>query len=252
MSRLKAHSVGVVTVVAAGVVLACATTSTDGPSLSGDWHGFVALHDEYGVPLASDSGVMVTVFNTGHAGPSGVSRTDGSYDLPGMHTGVYTLAYSGAGLATFVRPEIGFTGGGTQFLGLEDLSTPSTATVTDLVATPSMSGDTVVITGTIGAPPTGLGRYVRLFYSQTSTPSASVTSYVVSAVYRVTKPTFALSITSLDLATVQAAIGSGHTAYLIAYGDSYYSDSYVDTTTGNTIYPNVSSVASNIVSFVMP
>jgi hypothetical protein len=231
---------------------ACSTASTDGLSLTGDWHGFVALHDEYGVPLASDSGVMVTVFNVGHPGPSAVSTGDGSYTLPSIHTGVYTLTYTGAGLATFVRPEIGFTGGSTQFLGLEDLSTPSTGTVTNLTATPSLSGDTVVITGTIAAPPAGLGRYVRLFYAPTNGVSSGPTSYAVSATYRVTKAAFVLPITGLDLATLRSTIGAGNTAYLVAYGDSYYTDAYVDTTSGNTVYPNVSTTPSNVVAFNIP
>ena len=54
------------------------------------------------------------------------------------------------------------------------------------------------------------------------------------------------------LAGLQHAFASGSTVNAVAYGDSFYNNSYTDTTTGKTVYPNVSATASNVVSFVMP
>jgi hypothetical protein len=98
---------GVFATIASAV--ACSSDSA-GPSLSGSWHGFVVMHNEFGVPLTSDSGVVVTLSNNGHAGPSTVSSANGSYTFDGVHTGAYTLAYSGDAMGTFLRPEVAFVG----------------------------------------------------------------------------------------------------------------------------------------------
>ena len=239
-------------VAAAMVAAGCTSNTTDGPTLTGDWHGYVALHDEYGVPLASDTGVLVTAVNNGHTGPSVVSSGDGSYDLAGLHTGTYTLVYSGAGTGIFLRPEVGFIGGGTQFLGVQNLSTASTGTVTGLTAAPDISGDAVDITAAIGPPPTGLTRYVRLFFGAANTVSSAPASYRVSLLSRNTTGALSISVADTALAGLRTAFGSGNPAYVVGYGDSAFPDSYADTATGNTIYPNVSTSPSNTVAFVVP
>jgi hypothetical protein len=230
---------------------ACSSNSTSGPDLSGDWHGYVALHDEYGVPLATNAGVTVASYNGSSAGPSGTSAGDGSFTLSSLHTGVYTLSYSSASIGTFLRPQIAFVGGGTQFLGLQNLSNISTGVVTNLLATPSASGDTLVVTGTQPAPPVGYSRLVRLFYGTAATVSSSPALYTVTAEYKTTKFPFTIAVTATDLAAIRAAFGVGSTAYVVAYGDSFYPNSYVDTTSGNTVFPNVSP-PSNVVTFVVP
>jgi hypothetical protein len=245
----RAVAVAVSAVVVVGA--ACSNNSTSGPNLTGEWRGYVALHDEYGVPLSTNAGTAVASFTGGSAGPTGTSAADGSFTLSTMHTGVYTLTYSGTGMGTFLRPEIAFVGGGTQFLGLQNLSTTSTGVVTSLLATPSVSGDTLVVTGTQVAPPVGYSRLVRLFYGSAATVSEAPATYVVTAEYKTTKFPFTIAVTATDLAAVRTALGAGNTAYVVAYGDSFYPNSYVDTTTGNTVYPNV-SMASNVVTFVVP
>jgi hypothetical protein len=236
---------------AAAVVAACTASTSSEPPLTGNWHGYVALHNEYGVPM-SDVGVTVTAYSDGIAKAVANSTIDGSYTLINLRTGVYTLTYAGAGIGEFVRPELGFTGGGTQFLGTSNLSTPSTGVVTSLVVTPSASGDTLIVTGTQVLPPPGFSRLVRLFYDSTASVSSGPASYALSAVYKTTRFPFRIEVTATDLAAVRAVFGSGKTAYVVAYGDSFYPNSYVDTTTGNTVYPNVTATPSNVVSFVVP
>jgi len=234
------------------IVIGCSSNSSSGPSLEGSWHGFVAMHDEFGVPLTSDSGVIVTISNNGHAGPSTVSSADGGFTLADLHTGTYTLTYTGDGIGPFLRPEIAFVGGGTQFLGTQNLSTVSAGTVSALTAQPSATGDTLEITGAIAAPPTGLSRFVRLFFGGATSVSAAPTNYSVSTSFKVTKGVLDLSVTDTALASIRAAFGSGNPAYVVGYGDSFFTDSYVDTATGNTVYPNVSTTPSNVVAFIVP
>ena len=233
------------------VAVACSSDSS-GPSLSGSWHGFVVMHNEFGVPLTSDSGVVVTLSNNGHAGPSTVSSAAGSYTLQDVHTGTYTLAYSGDGMGTFLRPQVAFVGGGTQFLGVENFSTASTGTVRSLAATGVAGHDTLRMTGSIAAPPAGLSRLVRLFFGSATTVSAAPNTYTVSTSFKTTNGNLSVIITDTALANLRTAFGEGSPAYVVGYGDSFFTDSYVDTATGNTVYPNVSATPSNVVAFIVP
>lgn len=233
------------------VAVACSSDS-DGPSLIGSWHGFVVMHDEFGVPLTSDSGVVVTLSNNGHAGPSTVSSAAGSYTLEGVHTGTYTLAYSGDGMGTFLRPEVAFVGGGTQFLGIEDFSEASAGIVTSLTASGSAGHDTLRVTGSIAAPPAGLQRAVRLFFGPATTVSAAPNAYTVSTSFKTTSGAFSVVMTDTALANLRTAFGEGSPAYVVGYGDSFFTNSYADTATGNTVYPNVSATPSNVVAFIVP
>jgi hypothetical protein len=233
------------------VAVACSSDSA-GPSLSGSWHGFVVMHDEFGVPLTSDSGVVVTLSNNGHAGPSTVSSAGGGYTLEAVHTGTYTLAYSGDGMGTFLRPEVAFVGGGTQFLGIENFSTASAGIVTSLAAAASAGHDTLRVTGSIAAPPAGLSRLVRLFFGAATSVSAAPNAYTASTTFKTANGVISVAITDTALANLRAAFGEGSPAYVVGYGDSFFTNSYVDTATGNTVYPNVSATASNVVAFIVP
>jgi hypothetical protein len=240
---------GVFAIIAGAV--ACSSDSA-GPSLSGSWHGFVVMHNEFGVPLTSDSGVVVTLSNNGHAGPSTVSSANGSYTFSSVHTGAYTLAYSGDAMGTFLRPEVAFVGGGTQFLGIEDFSTASTGTVTSLAASGVAGHDTLRVTGSIAAPPAGLSRLVRLFFGSDTTVSAAPSAYMVSTSFKTTNGILSVVITDTTLANLRSAFGEGSPAFVVGYGDSFFTNSYVDTATGNTVYPNVSATPSNVVAFIVP
>jgi hypothetical protein len=210
------------------------------------------MHDEFGVPLTTDSGVVVTLSNNGHTGPSTITSASGSYIFQSVHTGTYTVGYSGDGIGTFLRPEITFVGGGTQFLGIENLSAASSGSVTALTAAGAAGHDTLRVTGTITAPPAGLSRLVRLFFGPDSSVSASPSHYTVSASAKTTTTHISFVITDTALANLRSTFGEGSRAFVTGYGDSFFTDSYVDTATGNTVYPNVSVTPSNVVAFVVP
>jgi hypothetical protein len=226
-----------------------------GPALTGAWTGFVALHDEYGGPLASDSGVTATA-SPGSA--TSVTTADGAWTLSGLKTGVYTVTFAGPGMGTFIRDAGQFVGGGTIEIATINFSQSSTGVITNLAFTFNTAQDTLYATGTINAPAvTGYPRYVRLFYSGAASVGPAVANYTVTGpvagtAYRVTHTNFSIAVTGADLAGLQHAFSSGSTVNAVAYGDSFYNNSYTDTTTGKTVYPNVSPTASNVVQFVMP
>ena len=246
-------------VLVAGAVAGCSGDAGPqgpaGPALTGAWTGFVAMHDEYGGPLASDSGVTVTA---SPGSSSSVTTTDGSYTLSNLKTGVYTVTFSGSGMGTFIRDAGQFVGGGTVVLATINFSQQSTGVITNLALTFNAAQDTLYATGTVSVPAvTGYPRYIRLFYSGSASVGPQVANYTVTGpvagtAYRVTHTTFSIGITGADLAGLQHAFASGSTVNAVAYGDSFYNNSYTDTTTGKVVYPNVGPTASNVVQFVMP
>ena len=227
-----------------------------GPALTGAWTGFVSLHDEYGGPLASDSGITVTA---SPGSSSSVTTADGSYTLSNLKTGVYTVTFADTSImGTFVRDAGQFVGGGNVVLATINFSQRSTGVITNLALAFNAAQDTLFATGTVNAPAViGYPRYIRLFYSGSASVGPAVANYTVTGpvagtAYRVTHTTFSIAITGADLAGLQHAFASGSTVNAVAYGDSFYNNSYTDTTTGKTVYPNVSTTASNVVQFVMP
>jgi len=250
------------TIVAFAVMLALAACSGDsgpqgpaGPALSGAWTGFVSLHDEYGGPLASDSGVTVTA---SPGASSSVTTTDGSYTLANLKTGVYTVTFAGPGMGTFIRDAGQFVGGGNVVIATLNFSQQSTGVITNLALTFNPAQDTLYATGTINAPAvTGYPRYVRLFYSGAASVGPGVANYTVTGpvagtAYRVNRTNFSIAVTGADLAGLQHAFTSGSMVNAVAFGDSFYNNSYTDTTSGKVVYPNVGPTASNVVQFVMP
>ena len=228
--------------------VACSgNTGPAGPKLSGNWHGYVSLHDEYGVNLTDNSGITVTALPTT---TNSTSSTAGLYTLNNLMTGVYTLSYSGTGYGTFLRPQVAFVGGGDQLIGTTTLGKGSTATIVNLAV--ATAPDHLTITGTVSAPPTGLQRTIRLFYGSANTVTAVPPGYLLSTSFRSSVAVFTLRVSGLDLQNIRSIVASGSTAYVVAYGDGFDANSYTDSTTGQVIYPNVSSTASNVVSFTVP
>ena len=108
------------------------------------------------------------------------------------------------------------------------------------------------VTGTIAAAPAGLSRLVRLFFGPATTVSATPSSYSVSTSFKTTNGNISVVISDTALANLRSAFGEGSPAYVVGYGDSFFTDAYVDTATGNTVYPNVSTTPSNVVAFIVP
>lgn len=226
-----------------------------GPALTGAWTGFVSLHDEYGGPLASDSGVTVTA---SPGSSSSVTTADGAWTLSNLKTGIYTVTFAGPGMGTFIRDAGQFVGGGTVVIATLNLGQQSSGVITNLALTFNAAQDTLFATGQVSLPQVpGYPRYIRLFYSGSASVGPAVANYTVTGpvagtAYRVVHPSFSIAITGADLAGLQHAFASGATVNAVAYGDSFYNNSYTDTTTGKLVYPNVSATPSNVVQFVMP
>jgi hypothetical protein len=236
--------------VSIGTLAACTgSQGPAGPVLTGNRAGVVYLYDQFGGALDSNSGITV-VANPGTI--TSITNAAGQYTLNNLKTGVYTISFTGTGFGTFLQPRAAFVGGGTTQVAAINMAEQSTAAINGLVATPSATRDTIVLTGMINAPPAGVTRNIRLFFSESATPSAAVGSYTLTTIKGGFNATaFTYRLTGADIESLRNNFPATSTVYVVAYGDSFYENSYVDSTSGQTVYPNVSS-PSNITSFTMP
>jgi hypothetical protein len=251
--KVKSRHLGLVVAgIAAAVLSACRGPS--GPALTGTWSGFVYLYDEFGAPLANDSNVTVIALPTANQEITGDA---GAYAFSTLSTGVYTLQYLATGFGTYAMQNVQYVGGGTVNIPNVQLSRASVGIITNFALTFNAAADTVFATGDITAPPLGVARYVRLFYSNANTVGSNVTLWTVTGPlagrpYAVTGSPFRITITGQDLQALRNNFPVGSPVYAIAYGESYYENSYTDQTTGRPVFPNVCSVSSNVVNFTMP
>lgn len=245
--------IGLLATVATGLA---ACKGPAGPALGGTWQGFVYLHDEYGAPLLTDSGMVITALPT--ATTSSPTGDDGAYSFTNLTTGVYSLRYNETAFGTYLLANQQFVGGGTVNIPGVNLGKQSQGIMTNLAFAVSASGDTIIATGGISAPPAGVPRYVRFFFDpQPSVVGTTPVNWTVTLPangppYPVTGATFAIVITGQDLRALQHAFATGATVQAIGYGEGYYENSYADATTGKPLFPNLSAAPSNVTTFAMP
>jgi hypothetical protein len=240
-----------------GLAVLAACKGPAGPALGGTWQGFVYLHDEFGAPLVTDSGVTVTALPTA---ATSTTLDNGLYSFTSVTTGVYSLRYNFTGLGTYFLANQQFVGGGTVQIPGVNLGKQSGGVMSNLTFTPNAAGDTIIAMGSITPPPPGIPRYVRFFFDlQPTVVGTNVSGWTVTLPasgppYAVSSSTFSIVITGQDLRALQHGFASGATVNAIGYGESYFENSYPDTisNTGKPVFPNLCAKSSNPASFTMP
>ena len=241
------------------------STGATGPNLSGNIQGFITLYDAAGTKILSNlSGDSITlVNNSNNAVLKTVTDNTGKYIFPTISTGNYNLTVSRPGFGTLLSQDMQFTGGGTDFKDAA-LSQIPTFSVTAFTAKDSTTAPTIIknttdtivksekyiaLSGTVTATPGG--SEVIVYVSNPGGISASNSLSNFSTVYTVAiKPgavTFSILIPSANL--YDLGFTSGNTIYFEAYviGASTGSSSYVDLSTGKTVYTaiNPAGISAN-------
>jgi hypothetical protein len=80
----------------------------------------------------------------------------------------------------------------------------------------------------------------------------TVTGPVTGHPYGVTGTAFSIPVTGVDLQALRNAFPPKTMVYAIAYGESFYENSFPDPNSGKPVYPNVCTVPSAAVPFNMP
>lgn len=252
----KIFAIAAVSLVIAFAISSCSKTGAQGPVgpagplSTGTLSGYVTVYDQYGFKVPGDlSGVSVSI--PGMAGDSTVTNSAGSYSISNLKTGVYNLFYSKANCGSVLVNDYSFLGGGTinrnQAMSL--IPSFSLFNVNDTIVT--VSTDTGVAIRGIDSV-NGVARQYIIFGSTASTVSSAPGTYVYNSAVETIKAgqgTFNAFLTQQELA--DAGLTPGTTAYFIVYPYSAGQPTYVDLSTGKTVYTALGT-PSQVLQVVIP
>lgn len=228
-----------------GFLVSCGSDTPAPAPTSGTISGSVLLFDE-GSARQDDAGMKVTVENSSPA-ISAVTDAAGKFQLPNVPFGNHVLVYEKAGYGTFKRAVTDHKLTSTPLTDIPSLGKLSTTTVTAVELTKS---GTTLITAVVTSPVGNAGnrRYIRYFFSDT--PDVSNTNYKgFSPTYVVQDAPYSKNFTGAELAGF--GVSATGTLHVRVYGDSFFTNDYVDPVSNKRVFPNLNAttVASQSVTF---
>lgn len=225
-------------------LISCNSSSNnpDPDPTSGNITGSVLLFDE-GSANQSPAGMKVTVENLSPE-KSALTDNSGKFSIPDVPFGTYALVYEKTGFGVFKKTGIEHKTTSTPITDIPSLGQLSTTSVTVLSAT--QSGKTIETSVTTSPAGNNANRrYVRFFFGDA--PTTSSTNYkAFSPIYVVQDAPYTRVFTEAEL--TQFGVTLSGTVYVRAYGDSFFSNSYVDPQTQKTIFPNLNPTTVGAVS----
>ena len=212
--------------------------------------GELRLTDELGVEFTDHSGMSVKANGTS----AGFSADGGSYVVENLTSGTYDLSFEKTGFGTYKRFNIQVVEGSnaTVLSGIDYLGQKSTTEITNLSANFNPVDSTYSIGCSIAPTPlAGSPRAFRLFFGKTNSVSSQDYQFTPSNTWQAT--TSSGQITGYPRSQFyNNGFSTGETVYLIAYGESIRTNTYIDPATNKKVFPNVNlNAPSNMVSFVL-
>ena len=208
--------------------------------------GRVNLYDDGANPQAKDS-VVVSIYGSK---PLISDTTDaaGRFSFPDVKYGTYSIEFNKTGYGRFILNNVVHQKGDTEISTLINLGQFSTTKV-DLI-TDSVTGAVIYINvltspgGSVNAP-----RYLRFFFGDNS--NVSFEDYIAySTVVSATSNPYRYSVSMHKL--LDWGFKPGDHVWLKAYGDSKYSNAYIDPLKGLHIFPNLNLHSAAAIDFIMP
>lgn len=210
--------------------------------------GSVILYDASVTPV-DKSGMKVSVEGSSPL-ISAITDDNGKFTLADVPFGTYALVYEKSGYGTSKKAGIEHknTGSATVLTTIPSFGQVSATAISSLTA--EISGTDVLVNATTDPPGNSANkRYLRFFYATNSNVSNdNYNSFSDVYIAQINPYTHTLSKTDLN----NMNFASGTTVYVRAYGESFWSNSYIDAASGKTIFPNLNSSSANSVSFVVP
>lgn len=206
--------------------------------------GAVNLYNEGTTPVDS-ANMTIKV-----AGTTLSTTTDasGHFSLSDVPFGTYTIIYEKAGFGTFKKFAIEHRDNATAILNTPSIGETSTTQITNLEAT--VNGNDIVVSATTNpGGSNGNTRYIRYFLSTNSNVSHENYTYFSPGLISQINPK---DITLSNNMLTSAGFSKGETVFVKVYGDSFWSNEYMDTDLGRNVFPNLNMTSTNAVSFVVP
>ena len=225
-------------------------TGPAGPLSTGTLTGYVTTYDQYGFKLLGGlSGVTVHISDS--TADSAVTNSAGAYAFSNLKTGIYTITYSKAGFGSAVANDYAFLGGGTLVRNQSISLFPSFSLFNaNSVDTTIATDPGVLIRGIDSADQ--VARTFIIFGGTNSSVSSAPGNYVYvnTGTIKASAGAWGLFITSQELH--DNGLASGTTAYFVVYPISTGSPTYLDLSTGKTVYTAVGATPSNVLTVTVP
>ncbi|MEP0264519.1 carboxypeptidase-like regulatory domain-containing protein [Dokdonia sp.] len=172
----------------------------------------------------------------------------GEYTFEDIPYGRYDLRFEKEGFGTFKRGDIIHQNEETIIELPENLSRESTTGITQLTLSETETGITISL---VTSPPANSfsERYARLFFNIGSETSSTIFGYF-TPVLRVESTPYVQSFTFEEFESL--GFISGAPIFIKAYGESLFSNEYIDPNNGDRIFPNINPNTTSNVSFIMP
>ena len=205
-----------------------------GPLSTGTLTGFVTTYDQYGFKLET-SLAGVTVHISDSTKDSTVTNSAGAYTFSNLKTGVYTITYSAPGFGTEVANDYSFLGGGTIVRNQALSIIPSFSLFnTTIIDTTIATDNGVLIRGTDTA--NGVARTYIVFGNTSSSVSSAPGNYVYANTGTIKAGAGAWGLFMSSQELIDAGMPAGSTGYFVVYPYATGQPTYIDLTTGKTVY----------------
>ena len=212
--------------------------------------GKLRLADEFGT-LLPDHGQVILTSNTNQRGSS---LESGSFLIYGFDDGTFDITYTKNGFGEYKRFGIPVTNPGiTELIGIDTLGKKSTTIISSLSVSPDTQNSTYSFNCTVTPAPDAVNqRGIRLFFSKNADVSSDNYEYTPGNKWLADNATGAINnFNSTNL--LNNGFGRGDTVYLVAYGESFYSNIYIDPLSSKKVFPNLNTAhPSNTVQFILP
>ena len=220
--------------------------SNNDPITKANITGSVNLYDE-GTTLLDESNMLVKVVGTNPL-ITALTNSNGQFVLEDVPFGTYTIEYEKAQYGVFKKFNFIHQGNANAITEIPSLGKTSSTEITDLLVN-IVNGQVVFSITTSPAGNNSNRRYVRYFLSTSATVSNSNYMYHSPTFISQINP-YQSTLTQTEL--INAGFTSGQTVYVKAYGESYWSNEYLDVNLNKKVFPNLNTVSANAVSFIVP
>ena len=233
-------------ILAIATVSCSSDDSNNDPITKANITGSVNLYDE-GTTLLDESNMSVKVVGTNPL-ITALTNSNGQFVLEDVPFGTYTIEYEKAQYGVFKKFNFSHQGNANAITEIPSLGKTSSTEITDLLVN-IVNGQVVFSITTSPAGNNSNRRYVRYFLSTSATVSNSNYMYHSPTFISQINP-YQSTLTQTEL--INAGFTSGQTVYVKAYGESYWSNEYLDVNLNKKVFPNLNTVSANAVSFVVP